>query len=279
MNAPTPSPRRLFAADVYEAVQLAEEDLPALQAFFVSNPGYFLAVTGAPPRPDEAKQEFEFRPPPGLPYDKVCVLGFFDSSGRMVAMASVLTDFLAPRVWHISLFIVATALHGTGTAGLLYGRFEKWAKDGGASWLRLGAVVGNVQAERFWEKVGYKEIRRAPEQLGSMTHTTRVMVKGGAHYLTGEIGEDQRDEAEQISEVGPGARSPVEQIGDGESRQSERQERKRQPPAPSLSPWPPAHGSAVRSATRPMHAQDAPSPALFMLQNYRWANAQRARFP
>jgi GNAT superfamily N-acetyltransferase len=177
MSSPNPSPRRLFTAGVYEAVGLAEEDLPALQAFFAGNPEYFLAVTGAPPRPDEAKQELEFRPPHGVPYNKVYILGFLDSSGQRVAMASVLTGLLAPRVWHISLFIVATALHGSGTAGLLYEALEKWAKDEGASWMRLGVVAGNTKAERFWEKAGYREFRRATEQLGSMTNTVRVMVK------------------------------------------------------------------------------------------------------
>jgi GNAT superfamily N-acetyltransferase len=177
MNAHNPSPRRLFAAGVYEAVELAEEDLPALQDFFVANPEYFQAVTGAPPRPDEAKQELEFRPPPTLPYDKVYVLGFLDPSGQMVAMASVVTDLLAPGVWHIGLFMIATALHGTGTAGLLYEPLEKWARDEGASWLRLDVVAGNRKAERFWEKTGYKDVQRLPGQLGSMTHTMRVMVK------------------------------------------------------------------------------------------------------
>jgi len=177
MHAPNPTPRRLFAAGVYEAVELAEEDLPALQAFFVANPEYFQAVTGAPPRPDEATQEFESRPHPSVPYAKVYILGFLDSSGLMVAMASVMAGLLSPHVWHISLFIVATALHGTGTAGLLYAWLEKWAKDEGASWLRLGVVVGNSRAERFWEKAGYEEVRRVPEQLGSMTHTSRVMIK------------------------------------------------------------------------------------------------------
>lgn len=169
--------RRLFSAEVYEAVELAEEDLPALQAFFAANPEYFLAVTGAPPRPDEAKQELACRPPPGMPYEKVYVLGFLDSGDQMVAMASVMTDLLAPGVWHISLFLVATALHGTGTAGLLYERIETWAKDEGASWLRLGVVAGNRKAERFWEKAGYRDVRRLEEQLGSMTHTMRLMVK------------------------------------------------------------------------------------------------------
>jgi GNAT superfamily N-acetyltransferase len=177
MSSPRRSSRRLFATDAYEVVALTGEDLPVLQAFFVGNSEYFLAVTGAPPRPDEARQEFECRPPPGVPYDKVYVLGFLDSSGQMAAMASVLSDLLAPRVWHIGLFIVATALHGTGTAGLLYERLEKWAKDEGASWLRLGVVVGNAKAERFWEKAGYSEVRRLVEQHGSMTHTVRLMVK------------------------------------------------------------------------------------------------------
>ncbi len=177
MNSTNPSRRRLFAAEVYEAVELAEEDLPALQAFFAGNPEYFLAVTGAPPRPDEAKQELESRPPPGLPYEKVYVLGFLDSGDQMVAMASVVTGLLAPGVWHISLFMVATALHGTGMAGLLYAGLEKWAKDEAASWLRLDAVVGNRKAERFWEKAGYRDVQRLTAQLGSMTHSVRVMVK------------------------------------------------------------------------------------------------------
>lgn len=177
MDSRHPSPRRLFVAGVYEAVELAEEDLPALQAFFDGNPEYFQAVTGAPPRPDEARQELESRPPSSLPYDKVYVLGFLDSGGQMMAMASVLTGLLASGVWHISFFIVATALHGTGTACLLYERLEKWARDEGASWLRLDVVIGNRKAERFWEKAGYKDVQRLTVQLCSMTHPVRVMVK------------------------------------------------------------------------------------------------------
>lgn len=177
MNSPTQSPRRLFAAGVYEAVELAEEDLPALQAFFVGNPEYFVEVTGAPPRSDEAKRELEDRPGAGVPYNSVYILGFLDSSGQMVAMASVLSDLLARHVWHISFFIVATVLHGTGTAGLLYEGAEKWAKEEGASWLRLGVVAGNLKGQRFWERAGYSEVRRLKEQHGSMTHTMRVMVK------------------------------------------------------------------------------------------------------
>lgn len=61
-----PSSRRLFDAPDFEARRLTEDDLPSLQDFFVANPEYFLAVNGMLPRPDEAKQEFDDRPPPDM---------------------------------------------------------------------------------------------------------------------------------------------------------------------------------------------------------------------
>jgi len=108
----------------------------------------------------------------------------------MVAMANVVSDLLAPGVWHIGLLIVATARHGTGEARVLYRGLESWAASNGASWLRLGVMQGNVRAERFWERLGFIQSRtRSGVQMGRLTHTVRVMVKpltGGTleHYLS-----------------------------------------------------------------------------------------------
>lgn len=174
----TQVPTILFDATDFEARKLTEDDLPALQDFFIANPEYFLAVNGMLPRPDEARQEFEDRPPADIPFDEVYMIGFVDRADHFVGMATVLSNLFAPHVWHIGTFIVATSLHGTGTAGFLYQRLEDWAKEEGAYWLRLGVVAGNLKAERFWEKVGYQETRRRTGvQLGNMTHTIRVLVK------------------------------------------------------------------------------------------------------
>ncbi len=74
-------------------------------------------------------------------------------------MANVVSDLLATGVWHLGLFIVATRLHGSGAAVLLYDRLEAWMGASGAQWLRLGVVRGNVRAERFWERRAYVEMR------------------------------------------------------------------------------------------------------------------------
>ncbi|KQU74964.1 MULTISPECIES: GNAT family N-acetyltransferase [unclassified Rhizobacter] len=191
---------RLFTTPGAAGWKLTDSDLPALQAFFDANPGYFVAVNGMPPRPDEARQEFEDRPPAGMPFDDAFIIGFHDPTGGLIAMASITSNLLARHVWHIGLFIVATSLHGSGTAPSLYQALEAWLKAQGALWIRLGAVVGNTRAERFWERQGYVEVRRRTgTQLGDSSHAVRVLVKPlGSSGLDDYLGLVARDRPESL---------------------------------------------------------------------------------
>ena len=149
-----------------------------MQAFFVTNPEYFVSVGGKPPLPDEAAELFNDEPPPDMPFDEVFIIGFFSADGHLVAAAQIVRNLLAADVWHIGLFIVASAHHGTGMAALLYSGLKTWMQDQGARWIRLGVVVGNVKAERFWERRGYREVRhREGVQIGDLVQTIRVFVK------------------------------------------------------------------------------------------------------
>jgi GNAT superfamily N-acetyltransferase len=168
----------LFDAGPLQACELAAADVPALQHFFDENPAYFIAVNGQPAGPQEAQIEFDDLPPEGMPFRRRWVMGFVDRTGRLQGMAHVLGDFLATGVWHVGLFIVATPRHGDGSARSLYGALERWMTDNGARWVRLGAVLGNARAERFWERCGYTELRRRHGvSTGILTHTIRVFAK------------------------------------------------------------------------------------------------------
>ena len=163
--------------------------MPRLQRLFDTNPEYFIAVNGLPPRPDEAAREYDDLPPAHMPFDRRLVLGVEDGEERLLGVASVLSDFLAEGVWHIGLFLVDKSLHGTGEAGTIYRGLERWMRDEGAEWIRLGAVVGNRRAERFWEKMGYVETRRregvAMENRVNDLHVFAKPLAGGelATYL------------------------------------------------------------------------------------------------
>ncbi|HCN88432.1 MAG TPA: GNAT family N-acetyltransferase [Oxalobacteraceae bacterium] len=150
MDIPHRSSHNLFSVGDVGARRLAESDLQALQDFFVANPDYFLVVNGKRPRADEARQEFEDCPPPEMPFDEVFVIGFADSAGRLLAMASVISNLLAEHVWHIGLFIVATSLHKLGTAAILYAGLEAWLKERGASGRRGRQRQGRALLGEAW---------------------------------------------------------------------------------------------------------------------------------
>jgi hypothetical protein len=65
--------------------------------------------------------------------------------------------------------------------------------------LRLGAVVGNARAERFWPKMGYAEVRRRFDvQTGLKRSTVIVFVKplGDDHTLADYLQRMARDRPE-----------------------------------------------------------------------------------
>jgi GNAT superfamily N-acetyltransferase len=160
------------------AVELTSAHQPTLQAFFEATPEYFLAAHGEPAGPNEAHEELLSELPFGWGFTKKWLVGYQTAEGNLAAFANLTSDLLAPGVWHIGLFIVATSRHGTGEAQALYGALEAWAASNGARWLRLGVVQGNVRAERFWQAMGFQQTRtRTHVEMGRLSNTLRVMVK------------------------------------------------------------------------------------------------------
>lgn len=179
----------LFSTDKLTARELRADEVPRLQALFEANPGYFETVNGRPPKADEAQAEFDELPPPHLAFTRRWFAGLFDRDGALVGVTIIVSDLGAAGVWHVALFLVATALHGRGVAAAAFAALEAWARARGADWLRLAVVQGNTRAERFWEKLGLVQTRiRHGIDTGGRINDVRVMVKplgadGIAAYL------------------------------------------------------------------------------------------------
>lgn len=179
----------MFSAAGLAARELQQTDVPALQAFCDANPEYFLLLSGQPPRPDEAQQIFDDRPPAHLRHGSRRLLGLQDGTGALQAVILLLSDFVQPAVWHLGLFMVATARQGQGDATALYTALEAWMRAQGARWARLSVLDVNVRAQRFWSRMGYVQVhRREDVPVGERRIGARVMLKplaGGtlAQYL------------------------------------------------------------------------------------------------
>ena len=172
------SRKTLFAAGAIRAFEMDGNDVPALQGFFEQNPEYYLLVSGEPPTATEAHEEVHGPLPDGWPYTKKWIIGFADGPGTLVGIANVVSDLLAPTVWHVGFFLIATAYYGRGIGGPLYDALEDWMRREGAAWSRLGVVEGNLRGERFWKGRGYVEVRKRTNiPLGARVNTISVQVK------------------------------------------------------------------------------------------------------
>jgi len=165
----------LFTSGDFRAYELAAADIARLQRFFEANPEYFLAISGAPAEPTEAYDEFHSKPPADWPLGRTWSIGF-DAGPELAGVATLAADLLAPGVWHVGLFMIAESRRGSGTQ--VFRDLEAWMRRQGAQWLRLGVVVGNERAERFWRGQGFVEMRRREGfKKGQRTSQLVVMAK------------------------------------------------------------------------------------------------------
>lgn len=172
----------LFQGPGWRVAPLTAAQVPRLQALFDANPGYFQAINGRRATPDEAQVEFDERPPPHLPFRQRWVAGVVDDAGALAGTLAgtlvVVADLGTAGVWHIALLLIDQARHGSGLAAAVVAGLEAWARAQGAQWLRLGVVVGNARAERFWQRQGFQPARlRRGMDTGGRLNDVQVMVK------------------------------------------------------------------------------------------------------
>ena len=183
-----PASAAVFASPHLSARVLRADEVPALQALYDANPEYALAINGRVPGPSQAQADFDERPPAHLGYSAQWTLGLFDKADALSGISIVTADLCVPGVWHLALLLIATRLHGQGVAMPIYLAMEDWIVRQGARWLRLGVVQGNTRAERFWQRMGYAEVRvRENIDTGGRLNTLRVMVKPLAAAGTSDL--------------------------------------------------------------------------------------------
>jgi len=185
-----------FRTATHDVVEATRAEIPAVQAFAEANPGYTWMVEGRPVPPDLAQVEFDELPPAELSYGRIRrLLAWERGSGALDGWIQVVEDLLAPGIWHIGLFLVAEARHGSGLAQQLHGALEAWAVDGGARWLRLGVAAVNERGARFWRRQGYAYLcARDVEAGGGRVNTIWVLAKPlPGNDLAGYLAAQTRD--------------------------------------------------------------------------------------
>lgn len=132
-------------------------DAAELQALFESDPAYALLVEGRLPGPNAGAEAIADRPANYAP-GELAKLILRDREGRVAAFVDLLRHY--PREGIIWLGLIFVAPHARGGLGskLIQALHETAARCGFVS-MQLGVIEGN-RAQRLYERLGYREIRR-----------------------------------------------------------------------------------------------------------------------
>lgn len=138
----------------YQVKELTECDVNDVFSLCVKNPQYY---EYCPPAVSRESIEADMKAlPPDMTYKDKHYVGFYDND-ILVAVMDLIERFPNKDTSFIGFFMMNADLQGKGIGTkVIYEVVEVLKQE--FSYIRLGYVKGNLQAESFWMKNGFEKI-------------------------------------------------------------------------------------------------------------------------
>jgi ribosomal protein S18 acetylase RimI-like enzyme len=151
----------LPAIDGYDVRRLSTADAADLQALYERCSDYHEQHEGVPTPAGAAEEELAALPP-DTPADDKFALGIYAHDGRMAGYLEMVRDYPSAGEWQIGLLMIDPSLRGAGLGSRACRAALEWMAARGARNVTLGVLEHAPDAERFWRRMGFEEVRRQP---------------------------------------------------------------------------------------------------------------------
>ena len=147
----------------WEIREVEEADLEPVLTLLKRSPDYF-ALDGSTPTLDSLRADLTALPPRCTAEQKHYAA--FWRGGKPEAVLDWVEGYPREQTLWIGLFLVDGALRGQGLGRRLMSALPGAAYDGGMDSLRLACLVNNEGGHRFWEAVGFRDLREGTSTDG-----------------------------------------------------------------------------------------------------------------
>lgn len=155
--------------------RLRREDAAQLQGLCERCSAYFELHDGAPPGPSMGEEEVVALPESKTLDDKF-LFGIRSATDELVGVLDLIRDFPAAGEWWVGLLMLDPRERSAGLGGRFYRAAEAWAAERGAQRVLLGVLEQNPDAERFWRRLGFGELRRQPYTAPTGHQSTLIVM-------------------------------------------------------------------------------------------------------
>ena len=137
----------------YTVKRLTEDDIPMILKLYESNPEYFRYC---PPNPTWASvQEDMLALPPAKTMADKHFIGFFDGDS-LIAVMDLIDRYPDAQTVFIGLFMVNKNRQGRGVGAHIVRRLSDVLRNEGYRHIRLGIILDNLPARRFWQRLDFQ---------------------------------------------------------------------------------------------------------------------------
>lgn len=164
----------ILTTENYFVRSLTFKDKNILQALCEKCADYFELAEGLPVGKINAGNLFTDLPP-GKNLDDKFLLGILYQE-EFVGLLEIVRNYPVEKEWIIGLFIIDPKYRRRGVGMEVHIAVEEWAAALGAKKIWIGVVEQNINAYRFWNNIGYKEVKRTgPKKTGNKENIIVVM--------------------------------------------------------------------------------------------------------
>lgn len=164
--------------DGWSVARLTGPDAADLQDLYERCTDFHELSEGVPTRPTAGAEELAALPPGKDPADKFS-FGVYAAPRRMVGYLELMRDYPAASEWWIRLLMLDPAVRRGGLGGRICRAAAEWVGARGGTVIRIGVLEQNPDALRFWERQGFRELRRE-RHVSDAGHGSRLVVMARA---------------------------------------------------------------------------------------------------
>ncbi len=159
---------------VYDIRRLNEEDIPAIEELCQGNPQFYLYSSARPDR-DFIAEDMRTCPPGKTAEDKY-YCGLFDENG-LAGVLDLIDGYPDEETAFIGFFMLDQRLQGRGAGSAFIDDLCRSLFRDGFKRVRLCIDEGNPQSSHFWQKNGFRIIKKTISQYnGSVLLAERDLI-------------------------------------------------------------------------------------------------------
>jgi len=160
---------------VIEPLGIANED--ELQQLLERCSDYFQVCEDRPTPPDAAHTELTTAPP-GRSLDDLFVFGIRDDTGQLIGVNTMMRNWpRKPEEWWLSGQVIDPAHRGRAVGTAFYREIEAFVIAHGGRVIQCAVIERNTGAQRFWRRIGFREIERQDYTAPSGWKTRVIMMR------------------------------------------------------------------------------------------------------